>query len=355
MESQKEVGIEYSSPSPKKRMLSAAVDFLCVLFTAIALFFAFNSINSISPHYVNAMSAIDADKMASGLFVSNEKGKPELVSDYYANKTDVSNNEKKAIYSKALDAFYDPKSNLIFHDGNGNPSSVGIEHYNNLRKDAKSASGASLFIPVDSPADPLASYQENPLVVVDDLSSYIDFYASAIEEGQTLLVNIASYRDGSDVILWSSIGMAICGYLVSYWIFLLAIPLIFRRGYQTLGMRIAKWGLVYVNGLNPSLGRFLLAFGFRFLFHGILSWVTLFIPIIVSGVMENFSRFKTNLWEYLANVYPVSIETSKIFYTPREYANYVASAQSIDAFLTQQSPEEKEADRRNRFDKGEDQ
>lgn len=325
----KTIGVEYASPRIGKRTTAVLIDGACLILSTIILFVLFFMGTQNLGLYRDAQATIHDVEMSTGLYVEPENGgAPQLLTDYYEDDDVTTPGQLNSRYSQALDAFF--ASEIFFADGSG------TGFYNRQK-----AERTDLFYQVEGLEDSDPG-QYLPLDTATP-ESLLEFYSTCIDNSVGFLTNVPAYTEASQTLMWAAIVTGILAYVICYTIFFLAVPFAFRRGYRTLGMAAARYGRVYVDGLNPSAGRFALHFLWSFLTLGI-GFIALFIPVAVSITMAMFGRFSQSLPDYLSNTYPVDMTQDSIYFTPREYAEALASGQAASS---SQSPEEKEAQRRD--------
>ena len=306
----KTIGVEYASPRIGKRTTAVLIDGTCLILSCIILFMLLFMGTQNLGLYKDAQNTIYDVEMSTGLYVQPEDGSaPELLTDRYEDDSVITPGQLNEIYSDALDDFF--ASEIFFADGSG------ISFYNQQK-----AEHTDLFYKVDGlTEDDPGQYQPLAGANPEDL---LDFYSTCIDNSVGFLTNVPAYTEASQTLMWAAIVTGILAYVICYTIFFLAVPFAFRRGFRTLGMAAARYGRVYVDGLNPTAGRFALHFLWSFLTLGI-GFVALFIPVAISITMAMFGRFSQSLPDYLSNTYPVDMTHDSIYFTPREYAEALAS------------------------------
>lgn len=331
MSEKKSIAVEYSTPKLSRRVIAVIIDGACLLLTALALFAGLFAGTTHLPIYENAQKTVEKVQLDSSLYVATEKG-TTLISDYLADDTTSLPEDINARLSQALDTFFSDDNHLFFTDDEG------IIFYNRER-----ASRADLFTTdPEAPDNSIARLHPLKSASQDALKT---FYVDAIEKSEGFLARNRDYTSASKTIFWSSFLTGIISYLISYLIYFLAVPLIARRGFKTIGMMVMKYARVYVDGLNMTAGRFLLRFIYAFLTEG-LGFVALFIPVGISIGMTIYGKFNQSLPDYLANTYTVDTQDSSIYFTPQEYAEALASGAVIVA-PADKTPEQRESERRD--------
>lgn len=308
MEEKQIIGVEYMLPTGKQRIKAILVDFLSFLLLTLLLFGLSFSVAYNLPSYKMNLEEMDSVRLESHLYEEDKENKLELVSSLYSTKQGYGEAESKKHMSEALIAFYGPDSPFFSTDKNNQPG--GVVFYNSER-----AKRSDLFEKVSEEVA-LSSYVEIDSVPDKD---FISFYEDAIEKSIGFLSNNKEYVTASNRLLWHALISFFIAYILSFLLLFLMLPMIFYRGYKTLGMMVGKCGRIYVNGLNPTRARFLLYFFFDFLFTG-LSVAMLLIPLFISITMLFLSKAQQSLPDYLANTYLIDTSSQDIFLTPTEYA-----------------------------------
>lgn len=354
MNNDRAIEVDYHLPRFSKRSLAAFIDLvLLFLLTAIlATIFFFTC--SAMPYYTAPQEDLVSLKLDSriGLFVPDDNGNPMLITDKYNESNTSDSTEIKEIYSTALTTFYSESDDLVFHNDDGSPSGDGVYIYNQLKEEAQTSDGHfSLFDSTSATVDlhdPNA-FVENDDLLADYLDDFISFYQTNIENALGYLSNASIYSKATRIKTYTWIGATLSSYVISFFVVFMVMPLCLKRGYRTLGMWLGKYGIVYVDGLNPTVSRFLLRFLWRFLLEGLLSWVSLFIPLIVSSFMSYKGMYGQSLPDYLANTYPVDLSSAQIYLTPNEYVRALMDGKAMAGkSFKGTSPEEKESTRRDR-------
>lgn len=335
MKKRKFIASEYSLPTFQSRRKAGFVDLLFLLFLSAVLLFSFDAIARRLPYYRRGEEAYVRVQRQSGLYAEVEGSLLFLPSAIQ----NLDENARKEALAQGLATFYDPSSALFFYGEGGAADGSGAERYNRLRAEASSDGGRKLFIRLKDDLKDLSSYAEDPEVVEENLSDYVSFYRSAVDEALGFMTRNASYRSYSQTILWTWVGSLSLGYLFAFLCTFFVVPLTLKRGYQTLGMRLSHISLVATEGLNPSLPRFFLRFLFLFL-EGVLSPLTLFTPLMLSSFLS-LRRYGQTLPDALADTYRVDTSFKPVFFTPAEYAEFLRGEKR--GALLAMSDEEREA------------
>ena len=87
----------------------------------------------------------------------------------------------------------------------------------------------------------------------------------------------------------------------------------FKRGRQTIGMKLEKIGLISVKAVNVGVGKFVGRFVFNYFVFFILDFVGFLIPAIVSVTMMYVNKTNSNLTNYVFNDYAVDVADKTIY------------------------------------------
>ena len=99
-----------------------------------------------------------------------------------------------------------------------------------------------------------------------------------------------------------------------FFVYFLILPLTcFKRGRQTLGMKMEKIGLISVRADNVTAGKYIGRFFFNYFVFFILDFVGFLIPAIVSISMMYLTKSNSNLTNYVFNDYAVDITDKTIY------------------------------------------
>jgi len=310
MKQEKQIPIEYTLPTVNQKWKSYIIDFFSFILSFALLFSIFFTIDYHLPIYQTNLDKMDQVRLDSKLYEKNQECELDLVSNIYSTDNNYAEEEYKKHMSDALSYFFSKESGFFTIDQNS--VSTGLIFYNNQKQES------NLFEKT-SEENSINTYIEKQ--DISD-SEYIDFYKDCIGKSIGFLSNNETYHSSSVILLWNLIVSIIIAYVLSYLILFLLIPSILKRGYRTLGMSVAKYGKVYVNGLNPTYPRFLLYFLYNFIFI-CLSPLMLFIPLFISLGMSFYSKSNQSLPDYLSNLYIVNLSNSKIYISPYEYLNEI--------------------------------
>ena len=306
------IEVVYHKPKMGKRLLAYFMDIGLFLLTTFILFSIINIPVTKSKWYLRNENELIQLRNESGLY---EKG--TIIYDYLSNQKDMTDFEKKTIISERIDAFYQNPTYI------SNISKM-QEQYNKRKLNATSK-GVHLFI-----TDPEDETQiiENPTVVYLKL---FNFYKNEISEySEAYLIKNPTYFEHIKFKFLTTVVEFIIIMSVTYTLYFLIFPLaIFRRGRQTIGMKLEKIGLITVRADNITAGKFVLRFFFNLGVFIILDFIAFLIPAIVSMTMMFINKTNQNLVNYVFNDYVVDVTNQQIYLNAAEREESTFKLQEI--------------------------
>lgn len=255
----------------------------------------------IFPNYAEANSYTLTVKKESHLYVEDNLIK--LTS--YVEELDKTINEKSAILNENIAYFYDTYL-----------PSVGINL--NRFKDKKSEAKVNNQKMFDESGN-------RTLTNIDYDKDYYTFYCSFYEKEAigdiTYVPDYAYCRRVMIVTRWVTYALT---FVINYLIFILIIPLIFYKGYRSIGMILNKLILVDSSGFTISYKRYLLRFLFELFIIFLGSFAALFIPLAISFSFIVVREDNQSLTDYVCGTYMVKKEDTN-YRTRKDYINSVNS------------------------------
>jgi len=295
------VKIEYSNASYKQRWGIYLVDLFFIFFVTFVFFSLNMMVNKEIPAFNKYNKQQESLKVDSNLY--EEDG--TFVIDYVNDENIFySYEDKKDYLSKTIENFY---LNTDFF-----ASSYEYESYQQRQLDSVD-NGIHLFERDSS--NKIVETSLKPEV-------FYNFYVDEIENKCiSYLYNNVNYANASRMIFIISISSFVLDLLVSYIIFKVIIPLtLFKKGRQTLGMKIFKAGYVGINAFNIKKGKYIGYCIFNFFIMYILNFVGFLLPSILSVSMMYFTKTKQGFCEYVFNFYLVSCLDHDIY---NDYSEYI--------------------------------
>jgi len=314
MESTNKTKIEvvYKKAKLGKRMLAYFIDIGLLFLSTFILFSIINIPVTHSKWFKNKENELTEIKNDSGLYINGIN----LV-DYYSNNTDYSSfEEKKNALSNGIDNFY---TNQTYID---NIEKVKEDY--NVRKLSAQVNGVNLFLESDG------SVIENSVSAELLYNFYVDEYSN-----YTLgyLIRNTKYFYLTRFSFLTSAVEFISIFTFVFTVFFLVFPLtFFKRGRQTIGMKLEKIGLISVRADNVTSGKYVLRFFFNYFVFFVLNFVSFLIPSIVSISMMFISKTNSNLPNYVFNDYAVDVSDKNIYLNAleREEAEFKLQEISIE-------------------------
>ncbi len=295
-----EIEIEYNNASIVKRFFSKFVDLFTIVFTCFVFFslvnmFVLKNVDG----YSNLIKTQDNLKVESGLYLENGT----YVIDY-VDSTDFSNYEEKKNYlSSSILSFYN--NSTFFED-----DSIKNQYYQRCLNKKDSSSNQMFYLEDNL----IKEFNLNP-------KDYYEFYKSEIEDySKGYLFNNVSYANCTRLISVSQIISAYICLFISYIIYKVILPIsCFKRGRQTLGMKLFNISYIGVDAFNISLIRYLLKALFDFVIFYIVDVVSFLIPLFVSIGMMFLTKTNQYLSEYVFNIYVVDSKNEDVYSCYLEY------------------------------------
>lgn len=281
--------VVYTKAKPGRRMLAHIMDIGIFLFTAIMLFTVSNLVVRNSSSYIRSMERLAQVKNESGIFTNNI-----VISTYVEDNAKFPNTtDKKEYLRKGIDYFY---HNPTYFDDIAKQ----METYDKRRLD-------SLLFERDA---------DNQVVEKNvDVQQLYTFYKSEVDDrAVVLLLNNLEYVSLSRISFIAALIEIIISATLSFIIFYYIFPaFIFRRGRQTIGMKLSKVGLITIHAVNETLGIYTLRAVFMFFVFIPINFVSFMIPTFVSITMMYVNKTNSSLVNYVFNDYMVDITAQDIY------------------------------------------
>ena len=150
-----------------------------------------------------------------------------------------------------------------------------------------------------------------------------NFYKAEVDDhALAYLMTNVDYFNLTRLQFWTIIIEIIVLTTLMFTFFYLIFPLvIFKRGRQTIGMKLEKIALISYRAVNVTGGKYVLRFLFMYAVFIPLNFVSFLIPSLVSTTMMYFSKTNSSLPNYVFNDYMVDITNQEIYLNEleREY------------------------------------
>ena len=291
------IEVVYHKAAPGKRLLAHIIDIGLLFMSAVILFTISNLIVNNSGLYQKNQEALISVRNESNLYINNVDA-VTYVSDDEAFPTYEA---KKNELSTRINNFY--HNSTYFSNDNV------LKEYDQRKLSAT--------------RDSIHLFEEKDGVVVErsvDNQYLFDFYAEEFKDRSlAYLVNNPYYFNLTRFTFLTSIIEAVSSLTISFIIFYLVLPLTcFKRGRQTVGMKLEKVGIITVTAENESAGKYVLRFLFMFFVFVPINFVSFLIPSFVSMGMMYMTKTNSSLVNYVFNDYMVDVTNQKIYYSALE-------------------------------------
>ena len=303
------IEVVYKKAKLGKRMLAYFIDFGLLIMTTLIMVSIINIPITRSSWYKSKENELTEIRNETGLYVDGIN-----IVDYLTdNEGFPSYEEKKNELSNRIDNFY--KNTTYFNDLN----KIKTE-YDNRKLNAKK-DGVNLFIQEDGK-------------VVENAVSAEHLYNFYVEETQNytfaFLMRNTNYFYLTRFSFLVTIVEFVSLFTLFFIVYFLILPLTcFKRGRQTIGMKLEKIGIISVKAVNVTTGLYIGRFVFNYFVFFILNFVGFLIPAIVSITMMYLNKTNSNLTNYVFNDYAVDVSDKLIYLNSLERAESEFKLQEI--------------------------
>ncbi len=299
--------LEYDKARLSKRVCANFIDIFITIFLTFIMFACSNLVLPNISSYQNIVEARYELQLESGLYVSIDDD-VLLITEYTETEDAFENTESKKTYlSNAIDTFYSNTLFFVFDEDDTH-----LSDYEQRKLSYIHSEGGTLF----------TTDEEGNVVERNVNQSYLyDFYYEEVNSYSLgYLIGNEDYITYTRIIFLTSIFIIIVWYLIFVVIFYYVIPVtLFKRGRQTLGMKICTIGLIDGNALNITLKKFSLRFVFQLIFLFMLNIAAFLIPLIISYSMMYLSKASQDLTDYIFNNYVVDTKNQDIYLNYMEF------------------------------------
>jgi len=315
------VTLEYYKAPFGKRLFAFFFDLILMSVVALGFFALTRLILERSSSYQSAFETYVRVSTDSGLYVYEETNDNLVtIKEYYSGETyEVQNDKEEA----ALTAFYQKDE---FFDQQDSASGLALYQAQKIGEKRIGASDSLDYFVYDS------SHQlvSNPSYSAEKMNA---FYDTAINDGIQYLNNVDAYVAASKTLSLSVNFILIpCSISLSFIIFEFLIPLIFfRRGWQSLGMKVFSLSLLNGMAISPSFKSFLARFLWMFFVEVLLSSMTFGVPIIVSFSMFAFRKDGQSFHDYMSGAYMVDSSEQSVYLSKEERDILLKKAEETEA------------------------
>ncbi|MBO6280593.1 MAG: hypothetical protein J6M95_03330 [Bacilli bacterium] len=311
-EKKQKIEVIYKKAKLGKRMLAYFIDIGLFLLTTFILFSIVNVPVTNSGWFISKRNELTQLRNDSGLYINGL-----VVTEYVKNDTEFPSYEaKKDELSTRINNFYN--NTTYFSD-----LKVIHSQYDSRRLSAKNGS-LNLFI---KSGDEIIENSVNAELLYNFYKGEVENYTLGF------LVQNPTYFYLVRFSFWVSVIEFISILIITFTIYYLVLPLTcFKRGRQTIGMKLEKIGIIGVTALNVPTGKFIGRFLFNFLVFVVLDFIGFLIPAIISITMMYFNKTNSNLTNYVFNDYAVDVTDKEIYLNEleREEASFKLQEISIE-------------------------
>ena len=303
------IEVVYKKAKFGKRMLAYFIDIGLLFISTFLLFSIINIPITHSGWYKSKQDELVQLRNDSGLYIDGIN-----IVDYVSDNEKFSSYEKKNNkISESIDSFYNNPTYI-------NDITKTQKEYDNRRLNAKK-DGVNLFIKnedkvVENSVPPKNLYD----FYVDELSNYTFAYLTT----NTKYFYLTRFAFLVSVIEFVSL------FTLFFAVYFLVLPLTcFKRGRQTIGMKIENIGLISIKAVNITMGKYIGRLVFNYFVFFILNFVGFLIPSIVSITMMFVNKTNSNLPNYVFNDYAVDVTDQRIYLNSLERAESEFKLQEI--------------------------
>ena len=303
------IEVVYKKAKLGKRMLAYFIDIGLLIMSTLIMLSIINIPITSSPWYKSKEAELVQLRNDSGLYENGIN-----IVDYVSTNSDYSSyEEKKNFLSERIDNFY--KNTTYFND---------LEKIKNdyeTRKLEAKKDGVNLFVKEDGEVKENAVSPELLYnFYMDETQNYTYAY----------LMRNANYFYLTRFSFLVTVVEFISLFTLFFVVYFLILPLTcFKRGRQTIGMKLEKNGLISVKAVNISTGKYVGRFVFNYFVFFILNFVGFLIPSIVSVTMMYVNKTNSNLPNYVFNDYAVDVTDKTIYLNALERAESEFKLQEI--------------------------
>lgn len=286
--------VVYTKAPVGKRMYAHLIDVLIFIFTGIILFtisnisiknFSFYKQNAIDLHNLREDSCLYVDDQIITTYVQDDEKFPNT------------EDKKDELRWRILEFYNNP---TYFSD-----VSEQMAKYDKRRLDALNES-THLFIRNDE-----------GIVVENTVEAQLlyDFYVAEVSDYSI----IALYQNSEYIWLLrfsfiATVVQIVIASFISFAIYYVILPTtVFRRGRQTIGMKLNKIAIISIHAVNETLPIYLLRSLFMYIVFVPVNVASFLVPTFISLGMMHFTQTNSSLVNYIFNDYIVDIKDQDIY------------------------------------------
>ena len=292
------IEVVYKKAKLSKRFFSYFIDVSLFILSTFILFSLTNMAVTASGWYKHKRVELTQLRNDSGLYIDGV----DIITYTGNNETFPTYEDKKTKISDAIDSFY--------HNTTYIGDVVGtIKGYDERRLNAKSGE-TNLFI------------KSGDTVIENTVSAEVlyNFYKNEIETfSMALLIKYPPYFYLTSFSFLTSVVQIVVIGTIMFAVYYLVLPLTcFKRGRQTIGMKLANVGLISVYADNVTTGKYIGRFFFELAIFFYLNFFSFLIPTFVTVAMVIFTKTNSSLVNYVFNDYCVDVTNQKIYFDALE-------------------------------------
>ncbi|MCR4561829.1 MAG: hypothetical protein K5694_01280 [Bacilli bacterium] len=312
--SEETLDINYSLPHRGKIFAAKLFDFFSVVILSICLYFFTLTIIQNSPGYKNLMIQRGEMLKSSLLYVGSDES-PERLDFYLESNKEMTYLEKNDTFENNLTYFY-----TVFLSSE--MSGEGEKHYVEVKQKFKINGKSALF------SETGERIYTNPDYDINYYEAYQSIYNDDAIPHLSLKANYRSIR--LKIVLSNVIGLIIT-VSVSHMLVYLLVPLVFKRGKVTFGMKLTKLAYVAADGFSVSWKRYLGQYFFSFFLEFWASAVAFLVPFGVSLGFFFVRKDRQTLANYVSGIYLVDASDSDIYLDKFEYLKKMEKLEAFTA------------------------
>lgn len=318
---EKPINLEYFKAPMTKRTFAFLFDFICMAVVALGFFVAGRTIVENSGFYREAFDTYVRVSRDSCLYTYEETDDYLVTVTDYAKVTYAEDPAQRVAYlENRFQTFYveDPVS--CFQDGEGAVIYVSQK----VGESAIKQADGSLYFALNAERVP------EPIVSDETLCA---FYDEAMTQALVYLNNNDAYVSATRTLNRTyNVAIIPVSIALSFFVFEFLVPLVFfRRGYQTLGMRTFRLGLLTAEAISPRFPRFFGRFAWMLVVEVLVSLVTFGVPLFFNIGMAFIRKDGQALHDYMTGVYMVDCADQSIYRSKEEYLQMQAKAEATQA------------------------
>ncbi len=318
---QEGIELEYYKAPLVKRFVAFLIDITLAGVLALGVFCLLRLAVENSDSYKSAFTSYVALSRDSGLYTYEETEDNLVQIVTYAKGTYKDDYAKQVEFCETrISSFYVNDPIGIFDGDEGSKiyqnEKVGDSSY-------KRSDGSSYFALDDS---------LKPKAIVDD-ETLMGFYDEAIVSAIQYLSRSEEYTNASKT-LSKTINLLLIPSSITagMLVFEFLIPLIFfRRGWQTLGMKIFKLSLITSGAVSPKFRSFLFRFLWILLAETLLSMMTFAVPLFLTFTMAILRKDGQAFHDYMSGVYLIDSSEQTVYLSKDEYVKLREQAEQTES------------------------